>query len=515
MAQRIREKISILVEKRLNWNVSMLLWAAVWCASLPPYGIPMLAVAAFVFPLSMIGRAGRREVFLWTPAWTTLFELSTVWWIVPTISRFGGIPIPVAVLLVLLLCAYLGLFSYLFFVSLKVLTDRSGPTGICFAPLIWVPLEWLKGRLFGGFSWWGPGYAASMYDALLQNAHLFGVLGLSFLFVMAGASIALLLMERRRPATLTFSLLTLVLLAGAFLHGSSYRKQDLSGYPRFRTGVVQPSIPQDRKWDGEFRGEIMDSLTGLSLRMKKDSLRLLVWPESSIPVGWGQDETCDGMVRETAREMSVPLLFGTVFSDDKGIYNGAILLDQWGTPSGNYKKTHLVPFGEYVPMEKLLFFATPLVEAVGSFRPGNDLSPIDVYGVRLGVTICYEAVFPGLIRKQVNGEADILVNLSNDAWYEGTPAIYQHFLMDRVRAVENFRYLVRSANGGYSAVIDPTGRIEAACGPEKADSCWGSPRVIRERSVYGRFGDLWLIPVLLVVLAAFFLRGILGLQTSG
>ena len=514
MARRIREKISILVQKRLSWNASLFLWVAFWCASLPPYGIPILAVAAFVFPLSAIDRADRREVLLWTPLWTALFEVATVWWIVPTIHRFGAIPFPVAALLVLMLCAYLGFFSYLFFVLVKILTVRLGPAGICFAPLIWAPTEWLKGRLFGGFSWWGPGYAASMYDELLQNAHVFGVLGLSFLFVMAAASIALLLTERRKPGTLAYSLVAVALLAGAFLHGAYYGKQDLTKYPRFRAGVVQPSIPQDMKWDEGFRGETMERLTGLSIRLSGESPGLLVWPESSIPVGWGQDRACDEKIRQTAKETGVPMLFGTVFSDEKGTYNGAILLDQWGTPSGNYKKTHLVPFGEYVPMEKFLFFASPLVETVGSFEPGDDLSPIDLYGVRLGVTICYEAIFPGLIRKQANSGSDILVNLSNDAWYEGTPAIYQHFLMDRVRAVENFRYMVRSANGGYSAIVDPHGRVDSVCGPGKADGCVGITRIIRERSVYGRFGDLWLAPVLLMFLASFFLPGVRRMEAS-
>lgn len=501
MAEGIREKIPVPASRRLNWHVSMLFWVLAWLASLPPYGFPALSAFAFVFPLCALEKARKRDVVLWTPLWTALFELATVWWIIPTIHRFGGIPLAVSAFLVVLLCAYLGLFAYAFFLVLKFFTERHGAEGICFAPFAWVIFEWLKGRLFGGFSWWGPGYGASMYGNLLQNAHLFGVLGLSFLFVMTATAFALLMRRRKNITTLVYSLTTLLILAAAFIHGAFYKKGDLTLFPPFRVGLVQPQIPQDLKWDEGFREDVMKRLTGLSGEMKGLSLDALVWPESSVPVEWGQDETFDLRVRNVPAGMKVPLLFGTVFSDGEGIYNGAVLLDESGAMSGSYKKNHLVPFGEYVPMEKLLFFAAPIVESVGNFSPGRDLSPIDVDGVRLGTNVCYEAIFPELIRKQVNLGSELIVNVSNDAWYEGTPAIRQHFLMDRVRAVENFRFLARSANGGYTAVIDPYGEIEAMAGPGAPSSCRGETRKIGTCSVYGKLGDWWLIAVL-VLLAA-------------
>lgn len=501
MAKGLRKKIPVPASGRLNWHLSLLSWVLVWLASLPPYGIPALSAVAFVFPLCALEKAGKRELVLWTPLWTALFELATVWWIIPTIHRFGGIPLPLSAALVFLLCAYLGLFTYAFFMVLKFFTGRYGAKGVCFAPFVWVIFEWLKGRLFGGFSWWGPGYGASMYENLLQNAHIFGVLGLSFLFVMTGSAIALLLIERRKALSLVYALSALFILTAAFVHGASYKKGDLERYPLFRTGLIQPQISQDLKWDEGFREEVMKRLTGLSMEMKSLSLDVLIWPESSVPLEWGQDENFDLRVMEVPRSMEAPLLFGTVFSDEKGIYNGAVLLDEKGSMSGSYKKNHLVPFGEYVPMEKLLFFASPIVESVGNFSPGASLSPIDSHGVKLGANVCYEAIFPGLIREQVNLGAELIVNLSNDAWYEGTPAIRQHFLMDRVRAVENFRFLVRSANGGYSAVIDPHGGIRSIAGPGIPSCCWGDARAINSGSLYGKFGDWWLVAVLLFLAA--------------
>jgi len=506
MAKGVGKKIQALLQGRLNWQFSLFLWAAAWFLSLPPYGVPALAAAAFVFPVFALGKASRREVFLLTPFWAALFELATVWWIVPTISRFGGIPLPVALILVVLLCFYLGLFSCLFFVALKLLVERYGPGGACFAPFAWVVVEWLKGTLFGGFSWWGPGYALSTYSGFLQNAHLMGVLGLSFLCVSISSAIALLLAGGKKPAA-AFSLLTLAILAAAVLHGNSYKSRDFPGRPSFTFGLVQPEIPQDMKWDSGFRGEIMERMEKLSLSMKSQEPDFVVWPESSIPLEWGQDGDFDERVRGVAREMSASLLFGTVFEDNTGLYNGAIMLDRAGNPAGHYRKTHLVPFGEYVPMEKILFFAGPLVESVGSFRAGTSLKPLDAEGVKLGVNICYEAIFPGLVRKQVTEGSEIIVNLSNDAWYEGTPAISQHYLMDRVRAVENFRYLVRSANGGYSAVIDPFGREVAIAGPGSASFCVGSARALEERSLYGKTGDWLPVSVSLVLVLAALLFG--------
>ena len=504
MAESIGGKIQALFKGRLNWHLSLLSWVAVWFISLPPYGFPVLAPAAFVFPLCAITVASKREVLVFTPLWSCLFELSTVWWIIPTIHRFGGIPLPVAVILVLLLCGYLSVFSYLFFVSVKLVSERAGVTGICSAPFAWIVTEWARGRALGGFPWWGPGYSLSMNGHFLQNASLTGVLGLSFLSLSISASLALLMTGRKRGPAAVFPLITLVLLVASYIHGGIRLKKSFEAYPSLVAGIVQPGIPQDMKWEAGSREAVIRRLEELSTSLEGRRPGLIVWPESSVPVEWGRDSDFDDRVGGVARDTSVPLLFGAVFEDEKGLYNGAVLLDPKGEARGFYRKIHLVPFGEYVPMEKLLFFASPLVEAVGSFSAGRDLSPINAGGVKLGVNICYEAIFPGLIRDQVNEGAEVLVNLSNDAWYEGTPAVSQHFLMDRVRAVENCRFLVRSANGGYSGVIDPAGRAVEVVGPSEASACAGTARVLSERSLFGATGDLPAVVISLLLLVLVF-----------
>jgi apolipoprotein N-acyltransferase len=505
MGKGIREKISIYAAQRLNWNISLLLWVVFWFFSLPPYGIGMSGVVSFVFPLCALKKAKLRDIAIWTWLWTALCELSTIWWIIPTIHRFGGIPLFISMLIMLCLCLYLGLFAYLFFIIMKLLADRFGNAGMGLAPSLWVVLEWLKGNLFGGFSWWGVGYSLSMYDCFLQNTHIFGILGLSFLAIMVSSGIAMLIVDRKSFASLGFSSITLLLALTAAIHGFYYQKQDLSSYNGFRIGYLQPQISQDKKWDRSFKEETNRRLRTLSLAMKNDALQILIWPESSIPVAWGEDPELDGMIRGVAKEMKVPLLFGAVFSDEHGMHNGAILVDSEGDQIGSYEKTHLVPFGEYVPFEKTLSFLSPIVESVGSFQAGKKLDPLPLGDVKLGVNICFEAIFPDIIRKQANCSAGIIINLSNDAWYEGTPALAQHFLMDRVRAVENFRYFVRSANGGVSAVVDPFGKSEHMTRLGEPASFWGDARIIQKRTLYGKIGDKWIFPLLLLVSIGLFL----------
>lgn len=487
----------------MRFPLALVAGAVLWGLSLPPYGVGILAVAAFVPGLLFLPEETPRRAASWGWAGGALCEAVTLWWLVPTMVRYGGIAPWMAIPLVAGLSVLLGLYWAGFYATVAWAVKRRGEGALLLAPCAWVVWEWLRGHLLTGFPWWGPGYSLSLYSALLQNARFLGVIGLSFLAVLGAAAVALWIRERGAPSTLAGVLLSVLLYGGAFAWGTVQAGRPVSPMPRLAVGYLQPNIRQDEKWDPEEADRTWTRLETLSLAFRKFGLRLLVWPESCTPVAWDGDEAYRSGVASIARELSAPILLGTTFKGPGGFQNGAVLVPPEGGEGGRYAKTHLVPFGEYVPLRRLLFFARPLVEAVGDFVPGDSLRPLSTPAGAASVTICYEAIFPGLVRRQVREGGEILVNLTNDAWYEGTPGPAQHFLMERVRAVETDRFLIRSANGGISGIVDPRGRLQSAATPGEPASFWGIVAPRKTETLWVKVGALWLVaPLVLLFLAA-------------
>jgi apolipoprotein N-acyltransferase len=226
----------------------------------------------------------------------------------------------------------------------------------------------------------------------------------------------------------------------------------------------------------------------------------VVWPESSVPFLYDRDARLAAMLQDTVRAHGIYLFFGnddleTSAAGERRIYVGAKLLSPEGRVTARYRKIHLVPFGEYVPLQRLFTFggrfAAKLVQEVSDFSPGSEAVTGDVDGHRVGGFICYEAIFPGLVRRFPAAGAELLVNVTNDAWYGTTSAPYQHLAMAAFRAVENRRYLVRAANTGITAVVDPWGRVlEATRLFDRAVLVREVP-LVAETTFYTRHGDVF------------------------
>ena len=503
MGSKTAEILVRLRSDRLRFPIALAVGVALWGLSLPPYGYGILAVPAFIAVLYALPgeKPGRAAAIGW--AGGSAWHFATLWWLIPTMVRYGNIAEPLALALVLGMCAVLGLYMAGFLGTLALVIKRWGLGGLLVAPCLWVLWEWLQGHLFTGFPWWGPGYAISLYPAFLQFTRLFGVLGLSFLVLLSAAAVALWLRERHHPAVLYAVPATLVLLVGVFFWGYRMSSRSIAPLPKEAVGYIQPQIPQNEKWDQAFATRIMTRMTDLSVAFKHYKLKLLLWPESSTPFDWDDNPAFRSKVAQIAKTIQAPILLGSVLDGRNGYQNGAILALPSGQVGGRYAKTHLVPFGEYVPFRNLLFFAKPIVDTIGDFTPGDSLEPVETPAGRVGVTICYEGIFPGLVRTEVRKGAQLLVNMTNDAWYRGTPGPVQHFLIERVRAVETDRYLIRSANEGVSGVVTPRGNLQAATTPGHAASFWGLVEARDTRTLWTRMGDGWLYLPLLVSLFFF------------
>src|SRR5205814_6443679 len=176
-------------------------------------------------------------------------------------------------------------------------------------------------------------------------------------------------------------------------------------------------------------------------------------------------------------------------------YNSAFLVRRDGTTAGVYRKMHLVPFGEYVPLRRLLFFAAPLVEAVGAgFFAGEKPELLPVDGHVISAAICYEIVYPDLVWRFVRGGSELLATITNDAWFGRTSAPYQHFAQASMRAIEGGRYLVRAANTGISGIVDPYGRVLERTDVFQQAVLVGEARFLTGLTIYARYGDLFGYP---------------------
>jgi apolipoprotein N-acyltransferase len=329
--------------------------------------------------------------------------------------------------------------------------------------------------------------------APLQVASLVGIYGLSGLVACPSAALALLVApDARRSAAgrWTIALLVTLPIAGAVWGGWRVAQQALLKGPTARVAIAQGNVPQGQKWDPAYRDEILTRYLGLTRIAARQQVDLVVWPESSTPFVFGRDAVQTEIMRAGLQQARVPVVFGSdEVAGPKEFYNAAFVMDASGEIRGSYRKMQLVPFGEYIPVRWLLFFAQPLVEGFADFSAGQQLTLLPVGEHRLSVAVCYEAVFPSLSRKAVRQGSQLLTTITNDAWYGTSAAPYQHFQQARVRAVETGRYLVRSANTGISAIVDPYGRVRVQSPLFETGTWTGDVRWLDGTTPYVRIGD--------------------------
>jgi apolipoprotein N-acyltransferase len=257
--------------------------------------------------------------------------------------------------------------------------------------------------------------------------------------------------------------------------------------------LIQGNVPQDEKWDPGRAAAIFARY----LRMTRDAAaagaRFILWPESATPFYFEEDARSADQVRRTVSEAGAWLLFGSDQLErgaENKSYNAAFMLDEHGATSAVYRKIYLVPFGEYVPFGSILTFVGPLVDAVSAFSPGQQVTMLPVNGHMVSTAICYEVVYPHLIRRAVLNGSELLTTITNDAWYGQSSAPFQHFELARMRAIEQGRYLIRAANTGISGIVDPYGRVLASTRLFETTTVKGDVRFLQERTVYARIGDL-------------------------
>jgi apolipoprotein N-acyltransferase len=472
--------------------------------SFPKYGHPAVAFVALT-PLyvALSGWTGRphdvrgvsaRRGFTLGLLTGIVHYAGTVYWTSGTVATFGGlswlVAIPVAFLLVLYMSLYLALAS----AAAAVMIRRFGGTGLLMAPAAWVAAEYARAHVFGGFPWIPLGNSVVSLLPVAQLASVAGVYGLSWLLAQLSASTAYVVMSsgRRRVAAgaMAMALLVVVSLWGAMRLRDGRLTRD--GSP-LRVALIQGNVPQTEKWDPSRAAEIFERYLRMTRAAAAQGAEFIIWPESATPFYFDEDPQSAQRVRDLVSHIRTPLLFGTD-EIERGsppkYYNSAFILSDSGATAAVYRKVFLVPFGEYVPFATLLSFVGPLVDAVSAFSPGQRVTMLPVDGHMVSTAICYEVVYPHLIRDGVLLGAELLTTITNDAWYGETSAPWQHFDLATMRAIEQGRYLARAANTGISGIVDPYGRVTLRTNLFETVAPIGEVRFIQERTVYATIGDL-------------------------
>ncbi len=457
-----------------------------------------LAFVALIPLLVAIRGEPPARAFWWGSLAGLLFYLLSISWVTRTMTTYGGLSVALSALVLLALSAYLALYVGLFCYGTSVIASAAWPIDLLAPAALWVGLEYLRTYALTGYPWALLGYTQYRSALLLPIASVAGVYGLSFLVILVNIALAQL-------AVRATARLQTVVLAGAVALLLLWSPRLLSpttaaAGPEQELGValVQGNIDQALKWDPAMQAATIDRYRSLSLEAATRAPGLIVWPETAVPFFLRLEPSLRGRVADIAAETGSHLLVGSPDVEPGAqsgggdrYHNSAFLISPQRELLGKYDKIHMVPFGEYVPLKSMLFFVHKLAYGIGDFEGGRTYTIFHLPQGRFGVTICYEVIFPDQVRRYVKEGADFLVNITNDAWFGRSAAPAQHLAMAALRAAENHRYLIRAANTGISAIVDPTGRILQASEVFVPAVVSGRIQLQRGETFYTRYGDLF------------------------
>lgn len=442
--------------------------------------IPYTGILAWVLLIPLfwaIERKSAKDAFKLGLLAGLVSNFAGTYWLIGTLSRFGGFPIIVSVLFILVLSAFSGL-SYAIFAYIVTrlgFLRRPGVISALLVAAVWTSVEYLFPFLFP----YGIANSQADYIPVIQVFDLLGVYLLSFIIVVVNVTLmrALKRLTGVSPFPIGETVLALTLVVATLAYGYiriGAVDREIARAPKLKIGMVQANFDFLEK--SESQEEVVTARhKEMSLDLESDDL--IIWPETAIQA-WFPVESDYLLVRE---EMGVPKIDGKYFivggmsftpknpnaevesDDDLFKYNTAFLTNSDGVIMGRYNKIKLLLFGEYLPFTNLIPALKSISPASGDFTPGSELNLFEIEdkGVRIAPIICYEDIIPSFSRRFVEKGANLIVNITNDAWFGKSVAPYQHMFVSIPRSVETRRYLLRSTNTGISAVIDPVGRVVA------------------------------------------------------
>jgi apolipoprotein N-acyltransferase len=469
--------LTLLPSKRIPRALSACLAGVLLSLCFPnPSVLPLLPVALIPLMAAVDGAPPGLALRL-GGLFGLVFWIVTIPWIAYTVHRYGGVSWPLALLaLVVTACICLVPFALMAW-GVALAAPKSGAGIVLVWGCAWVAQEGFRTYvwIFGGFPWALLANPLADVPALIQSAAWGGVLLTSFLVAALNAALFAAVTRPRRNVRLAWLASSLAVALAVAVAGSRRLVGPLpvGGPARLEVGVVQPNVTQEDRWKGGAAAIFSDLLEQTRLLASRGHLDVILWPESASPWNWPWDAGYREAVTGLCRELDTSILLNTIWSDepetrDAPTYNAALLVTKDGAQRPPYEKQRLVPFGEYVPLGRLLRFLGPISRAVPeSFAPGEGKTLLRLGDHRLGGAVCYEVVYPWILRDHARRGADVLFTLTNDSWYGAMGARRQHWQAAVVRAVETGLPIVRAAVTGISGAIDGRGRVLVEIGPDR------------------------------------------------
>ena len=451
----------------------------------------------------------------------TLFFATSCWWLTFSFTHYGGVPMPIAYVLLFAITGIVGIFPAIFTAAFSIVLKRFGTYGVLSAPILWTAMEFLRGSL-ADTSWNSIGYSQAFTNHLIQTAQLGGVYLVGFWVVLFNSIIALnsssvyrLFADKQNSAvnsntnkSIVYFSLLISLLIVPVVNFPNFNFTETSDEKKTGNSVVivQANVPMsglnEKKWMKLRHRHVElaeEAISKLDSQRTDNQPITVVFPESPMNFSYGEDAELRTFLGNFARKHNASILFNSAEPNPNGnnYFNSAVMINPQGAKIGQYDKIHLVPFGEFAPVPSPI---KPLIPTlVGSFQPGENYNLFPVGDAQAGIMICYESHFPSLSREFAKRGADVLIEMTNDGYLGNTGVLRQHLAGAIFRAVETNRPVLRATNVGITAYINVRGKVlDAADVYTEATRIWTVAKSDGNQTLYVRYGDwfAWLCLVL-------------------
>ncbi len=483
----------------------------------PNFNLEFLAWFSLVPLLYAVNKSKSfKESFLYGFLAGIISYIIILYWIIYTVHVFGNLPYYIAVFALLLLASYLALYFALFAGFSRILLDNYKILNIILIPSCWVFFEFLKSNLLTGFPWENLGFSQYLNLPFIQVSNIVGAFGLSFIIALINYLVFHFIFYKNLISKKQV-LLELIFVLSVFILVMSYGYYNiysinklLKGKQPVKVALIQGNIGMFQKWKitKKRTTKIYLDLTKKSLKYRP---QVVIWPETALPYIISMYPFYWNKVMNFVEENKIDLIFGAIgarlLNGKYHYYNRDYMFDKSGGFS-YYDKHHLVPFGEYIPLKRQLPFLAHILKGagIGNFTPGKRFRILKNGNLKVGSMICYEAYFDSLVRHFAQKGANLLIGITDDAWYGRTSAPYQDMSMTVFSAVENERFVARAGNSGISGIISPAGEILRETNIFKRTYMIGYIKLINRKTFFALYGNIFSY-----IINAFFILSIMYL----
>jgi apolipoprotein N-acyltransferase len=455
--------------KRWRTHAAAVVSGLLFAFAFAPYGLTLLLPLALVPWLAALAlEESRARALLSGFLFGLTYWCVSIPWIVYVVTHYGGQSAALGVVSLVLLASILAEWPALVAWGTAACAPARSGWRLAIFPLLWAASEHARSFVYGGFPWNPTGTALARRPIWIQSASVWGVYGVGFLVVAVAALLARSVVWRRPGGIVAAAAVVLAAgAAGAARLSEPYPAADRA--PQASVALLQPNVTEEMRRAGGGEAAVYAQVLGQIRSAAAARPDLIVVPESAFPVYWQTSEALRRDLQSAARNCGCAVLFNDVdLASSRRYYNAARIVTPAGLVPTTYRKVHLVPFGEYVPLSRLFFFARQISTEIGEFSAASSAVVLRSPPFAIGMGVCYEILYPSLSMEEAAAGANLLATISNDSWYGRAGAQEQHFAGAVLRSVETGRYLVRAAITGISGIADDRGRIRAELPPGRA-----------------------------------------------